>query len=158
MLERNHHSDALCLDMAFFHRPGHLSKPMHGTLCLKFMHFTLCKFYLEKSTINKPWTPLNDNRDQSVLGKKKVYRYLQLTLGCTTRVGLPKEEWLHGQWIYKNCSLLESRCWLYKWLHKSLNFSLCLKMFMIKKNGNMTEIIKGNSWFNFGMRLHLETA
>lgn len=71
MLERNHHSDALCLDMAFFHRPGHLSKPMHGTLCLKFMHFTLCKFYLEKSTINKPWTPLNDNRDQSVLGKKK---------------------------------------------------------------------------------------
>lgn len=72
MLERNHHSDALCLDMAFFHRPGHLSKPMHGTLCLKFMHFTLCKFYLEKSTINKPWTPLNDNRDQSVLGKKSI--------------------------------------------------------------------------------------
>lgn len=33
------------------------------------MQFTLCKFYLEKSTINKTWTLLNDNRDQSVLEK-----------------------------------------------------------------------------------------
>lgn len=128
MLERNHHSDALGLDRAFFHRPGHLSKPMHGTLCLKFMQFTLCKFYLEKSTINKPWTPLNDNRDQSVLEKKK---YTDI---CNLPWDVPQErDYQRGvvTWTVniKNSSLLESRCWLYKWLHKSLNFSLCLKMF-----------------------------
>lgn len=64
--ERNPHGDALCLDTALLSQACTFVNT-HGTVLLKFMQFTLCKFCLEKSTINKPWPLLNNNRDPSVL-------------------------------------------------------------------------------------------
>lgn len=60
--ERNPHGDALCLDTALLSQACTFVNT-HGTVLLKFMQFTLCKSCLEKSTINKPWPLLNNNRD-----------------------------------------------------------------------------------------------
>lgn len=64
--ERNPHGDALCLDKALLSQVCTFVNT-YGTMLLKFMQFTLCKFCLEKSTINKLWPLLNNNRDQSAL-------------------------------------------------------------------------------------------
>ena len=35
-------------------------KKAHGKVHLKCVRFAVCKFYFEKKTVNKYWTPVND--------------------------------------------------------------------------------------------------